>query len=366
MGTLVYSLQEMDPVHFDAIPVAVSVFNGTECVAQNAAAANLGLTSPEAIFGKLWDKVLRELRRNGCSDPQQIQRGKAWYKLQAKMTGKHMVVSQTDVTDAVTDLNRRESVFRRVCHDLRAPLHGIVGLAEDIAHKAKQQGSNPLSAEAILNTGQRLVLMINDILDASKLKAGKMGLSLSSVSLKKEVEKIVYSFRSARDQSTGETLIAPEVTLRNDVPVKTPLITADRHRLSQVLYNIIGNACKFTRSGFVKVSARKIDTPREENTAGAAETATLASGWLAISVEDTGVGIKSENFGRLFEEFEQADNSDGREFIGTGLGLSICKELVELHGGRISVESEVGVGTTFTFTLPLSAEPESVRQVLLS
>ena len=192
--------------------------------------------------------------------------------------------------------------------------------------------------------------MINDILDASKLKAGKTALTTEPVSLQREVERVVFAFQKAKDQSTGEPLVAPGTTLRSDVPAGLGCVLADRNRLSQILYNTIGNACKFTEKGLVRVTARACGQPD-----GGAGT-----GWLAVSIADTGSGISSQDLDAIFEEYGQATaSSGGREFTGTGLGLSICKELVVLHGGKIWVESTLGRGTTFTFTLPCTEEADS-------
>ena len=132
-------------------------------------------------------------------------------------------------------------MFRRVCHDLRAPLHGIAGLAEDLIIKAKRAAASTETAEAILYSGQRLGFMINDILDASKLKNKKMELNVNVGNLKKEVNKVVYSLKAAKDMSSGNSLVADRVALRNDVAEGLPNVKADLHRLSQVLYNLVGN-----------------------------------------------------------------------------------------------------------------------------
>eukprot|EP00041_Stephanoeca_diplocostata_P027412 m.752894 g.752894 ORF g.752894 m.752894 type:complete len:569 (+) comp23171_c0_seq14:254-1960(+) len=283
-----------------------------------------------------------------------IQTDSTYWKIKATLQNSSVVVSYADVTDLVTDNERQSATFRRVCHDLRAPLHGIVGLSEGIIFKAKRAGSDPSAAEAIMHEGQRLAFMINDILDSSKLKAGKMQLKLQPAHVFQEVEKVVLSLRSAKDQSSGNTLLADEVALRNDIDKSLPLVFCDTHRLSQILYNILGNACKFTFAGSISVFAKLMSVVDEDSGEPKKQ--------VAISIQDTGPGIPDKDIDALFHEFSQVESVVGaestREFAGTGLGLSICKELVELHGGKIWVDSTVGSGSKFTFTLPVSSVQE--------
>eukprot|EP00035_Acanthoeca_spectabilis_P034843 m.31152 g.31152 ORF g.31152 m.31152 type:complete len:549 (-) comp6904_c0_seq1:934-2580(-) len=307
-----------------------------------AKAANTPKTLPE-LLGRSMDKAL-EAWGESRSHQAVVERGSSWLQITTVKHGDRIVASEADVTELIVERDQRDVRFRRVCHDLRTPLHGIVGLAEDLLFKAKRAGSDPRSAEAIMHEGQRLSFMINDILDSSKLKAGKMKLNLIPVNPHKEVEKVIMSLRQARDHSSGNALLAEEVTLRNDMDPKLPAIEADEHRLSQVLFNLVGNACKFTQRGTVKVY-------------GTREPGTGGKDFLAIHIEDTGMGIPVEVIPTLFQEFAQADNRESRQFAGTGLGLSICRELVELHGGRIWVESCVGKGSKFSFTVPISSEP---------
>lgn len=145
-----------------------------------------------------------------------------------------------------------------------------------------------------------------------------------------KAQRVVFSLRQAKDLSTGETLVAASVVLRNDVPDDLPNVEVDLHRLSQIFYNIIGNACKFTSKGFVKVTAALVG---ENDGSGSGDA------WVRVSVEDSGNGIAEEDIPRLFKEFGQANNAKSRQFAGTGLGLCICKQLVELHGGKIWVSS---------------------------
>eukprot|EP00039_Didymoeca_costata_P000890 m.47794 g.47794 ORF g.47794 m.47794 type:complete len:539 (+) comp10534_c0_seq1:282-1898(+) len=327
-----------------ASPILHSVFTRNDkLVYENSAAKASSAHTPENIFASKedWLKARKRLA-SGNTVLERVERNGSWFQIEAIADNDSIIITQSNISAVMEDLQYRDSVFRRVCHDLRAPLHGIVGLAEELIARAKRARDNPETAEAILYSGQRLGFMINDILDASKLKNKKMELNLSVVPLKREVGKVVYSLRSARDHSSGQSLVATGVTLRDDVSASLPNIKVDKHRLSQILYNLVGNACKFTTQGFVKIYAEKIQEKGKE--------------FLKICVEDSGNGIAEDDLPRLFKEFGQANNEKSREFAGTGLGLSICKELVELHGGRIWVTSQLMKGSTFSFTMPTTTE----------
>lgn len=333
----------------EASSVLHSIFENTisttkdpQMVYQNHAAKTNGVNSFAELLGTKVSEAIQSLREKGNFSTV-VQHHQRWYKLQADVAGNEIVVCENDISDIMVEQERKDQQFRRVCHDLRAPLHGIVGLSENIIVKAKRARSSTTDAMAILHEGQRLAFMINDILDSSKLRAGKMELHLCSLSIREAVEKVVHSLRSAKDQSTGNSIVATDVALRNEVSDSMPYVQADKHRLSQILYNIIGNACKFTKKGSVRVIASTL-------------TDTTSGDFVQIHVKDTGAGIKDSDIGKLFQEFVQVDDTGSQEFAGTGLGLAICKELVELHGGTMMVDSVYGSGSTFSFTLPATTE----------
>ena len=182
----------------------------------------------------------------------------------------------------------------------------------------------------IANSGRRLANLVNDILDFSKLKGTDLELQKKPIDMYAMVKE-VYAL--------SRPLVADkELKLINDIPKDVPLVDADENRVQQILHNLIANGIKFTESGHVRMYANVV----EDN--------------LEISISDSGIGIPKDKFDSIFKSFEQGDGSTAREFGGTGLGLSVTKSLVELHGGKIWVESEVGEGSIFTFTLALSAE----------
>ena len=243
----------------------------------------------------------------------------------------------------------KDEILANTSHELRTPLNGIIGLAESLIDGVA--GELPERANAnlalVISSGKHLASLVNDILDFSKLKTYNLELQRKPIDLRVFTE-VVLKF--------SEPLIAGKnLVLKNELPKEIPAVDGDENRLQQIMHNLVGNAIKFTASGSVTVSA------------------TANSGMVAISVTDTGIGIPKDKFDAIFQSFEQVDASIAREYGGTGLGLAITKQLVELHGGTIGVKSELGKGSTFTFTLPIAkgkpqiAAPKSelakVRQI---
>jgi signal transduction histidine kinase len=179
-------------------------------------------------------------------------------------------------------------------------------------------------------SGRHLLALINDVLDLSKIEAGQLTLSLNDYSVKDIVQTVVTGMESlAADK---------KLTLRSNLPPELPLGRGDERRITQVFLNLIGNAIKFTDVGEITVRV------------------TTSNGAFVVAVADTGPGIAPEDQEKIFQEFQQGDNSSTRKKGGTGLGLSIAKHIVEMHGGRIWVESTPGKGSTFWFTLPVRVE----------
>lgn len=239
----------------------------------------------------------------------------------------------------------KDEFLANTSHELRTPLNGIIGIAESLIDGAT--GSLPQQTCAhlaiVVSSGRRLSNLVNDILDFSKLRHKNIELQLVPVGVREIVEVVLTSNRPLIGQK--------DLQLINAIPRDIPLANADENRLQQILYNLIGNAIKFTEAGVIEVSAKVIVDGEEFN----------RSSYLAITVSDTGIGISEDKLDRIFESFEQADGGTSRQYGGTGLGLAIAKQLVELHGGQITVSSTVGVGSQFTFTLPVSdAQLESI------
>jgi signal transduction histidine kinase/DNA-binding response OmpR family regulator len=224
-----------------------------------------------------------------------------------------------------------------VSHELRTPLNSIIGFSRVILKglDGPVTDTQKQDLNAIYNAGQHLLGLINNILDISKIESGKMDLVFSEVDLSEIIESVM-------DTVTGLVKGQP-IQLTRNVPESLPMVWGNSIRIRQVLLNLLSNAAKFTDEGTIGISAKiSEDTEKRE---------------IVLSVSDTGRGISAEDQNKIFEPFSQVDSSPTKLHSGTGLGLSICRHLVELHGGRIWVESIPGEGSTFSFTLPLMAPP---------
>ncbi|HBE19047.1 MAG TPA: histidine kinase [Cyanobacteria bacterium UBA11149] len=224
----------------------------------------------------------------------------------------------------------KDEFLANTSHELKTPLNGIIGIAESLIDGAsgKLSKQTVFNLALIVSSGKRLHQLVNDILDFSKLKHQKIELKLQPVGMR-EITEVVLALSRPLIKSKSVALI-------NKIAPDIPPVYADENRVQQILYNLVGNGIKFTEHGTVEVSALVVND------------------WVEITVIDTGIGIPYHKLDRIFESFEQGDGSIAREYGGTGLGLAVTKQLVELHGGHIRVESTLGVGSRFTFCLPVS------------
>jgi len=242
-----------------------------------------------------------------------------------------------EANERLTELDRLKSDFvSNVSHELRTPLTAIKGAVDLILREV----TGPLNEKQthyltrVRSNTQHLAGLINDLLDLSKIESGKLELSSTRVSLGGLVHEVVETLRPV----AAEKIVALDVT----IPEPSILVWADRDKITQVLTNLIGNAIKFTPPhGRVTVSSASDDAD-----------------WVRVSVSDSGLGISANEHERVFVKFYQVAPNGGPKPKGTGLGLAISKTLVELHGGKIWVESEINRGSTFYFTLPAAVQGE--------
>jgi signal transduction histidine kinase len=231
---------------------------------------------------------------------------------------------------------RAKSEFlANMSHEVRTPLNGILGMAQILSSSELNEADRE-AVQVILDSGNLLLGIINDILDISRLESGRVKIEPAPVDPRAMLGQPLSALAAAASRKG----LGWAVELAPDLPAQ---VVADRMRVAQVLVNLAGNALKFTEAGEIRIRARWIPLP--------------IGGTLRVELRDTGIGIPREAWPRLFERFAQAESSTTRRFGGSGLGLAICKQLVTLMGGRIDFESEPGRGSTFWFELPLGTMP---------
>jgi CheY-like chemotaxis protein/nitrogen-specific signal transduction histidine kinase len=220
-------------------------------------------------------------------------------------------------------------------HELRTPLNAIIGLTEMMVSNAARFGTEkalePLNR--VHRAGTHLLGLINQVLDLSKIEAGKLELSPESVNLAPLIDEVIGTARQLAEQNKNRLVVDAEDDLGT--------VTVDPMRLRQILLNLLSNACKFTKDGQVGLRARKIADGRS---------------WIEFAVSDTGIGMTAEQQAKLFEEFAQADALTARRFGGTGLGLAITRKLARMMGGDVTVASEPGKGSVFTVRVPAGVD----------
>lgn len=234
------------------------------------------------------------------------------------------------------EASRLKSQFlATISHELRTPMNAIIGFSQILLRPKFGQLTNQQAdmVERILNNGKHLLMLLNEVLDFSKLEAGKLELKPEICDLSKIVNNTVGEIRSLAE--------AKKLSLLVEIELENTLVFNDPVRVHQILINLLSNAVKFTEYGSIKVEVKEI--PRNQ---------------LAISIKDTGIGISPQDYQHIFEAFRQVDQGISRKYPGTGLGLAIIDSLVQMMGGKIFLESQLGVGSVFKIELP--------RQISLS
>jgi len=246
---------------------------------------------------------------------------------------------------AAETANRAKSQFlANMSHELRTPLNAIIGYSEMLQEEAEDLGQEDFvpDLQKIYTAGKHLLGLINDILDLSKIEAGRMELYLETFDIEDVVQDVVMTIQPLVEKNANKL----EVQCANDLGA----MEADLTKVRQSLFNLLSNACKFTKQGTISLTVSR----------GGAED------WITFRVTDSGIGMTSEEMSKLFQAFSQADASTTRQYGGTGLGLAITKKLCQMMGGDVTVESEVGKGSTFTIQLPAKVqEPKTQPAPLL-
>ncbi|OSZ81806.1 hypothetical protein CAP35_00625 [Chitinophagaceae bacterium IBVUCB1] len=254
-------------------------------------------------------------------------------KIRNLQTRQQVELAQKEKEVAERTAQLKQQFMANMSHEIRTPMNAIVGMTSLL------QSKNPLPEQvkylkAIQQSADNLLVIINDILDLSKIEAGKIVIEQTDFSLR----EVIHSVRDMLMLKAEEKKLNFKVSVEEGIPAR---VTGDPTRINQILINLAGNALKFTENGFVAINVT-IQKKQDKKY------------WLKFDVADTGIGISPDYVGKIFESFTQAGTDVARKFGGTGLGLTISKQLTELMGGEISVTSELGKGTTFTVVLPIT------------
>jgi len=237
-----------------------------------------------------------------------------------------------DKSRQLAEASERKSQFlASMSHELRTPLNAIIGLTEMMVTNASRFGTEqalePL--RRVNAAGTHLLGLISEILDLSKIEAGKLELNLEPVNLARLIDEVIGTAGQLAEKNKNRLIVEAQENLG--------ALTADSMRLKQILLNLLSNACKFTKEGEVALRVRKVADGRE---------------WVELAVADSGIGMTAEQQAKLFQDFTHADSLTARRYGGTGLGLAISRKLARMMGGDVTVASEPGKGSVFTVRLP--------------
>jgi signal transduction histidine kinase/CheY-like chemotaxis protein len=278
--------------------------------------------------------------------------GEQFNRMAAQLQESYRVLEQKveertrELATANTELaqaSRLKSQFlANMSHELRTPLNAIIGYTELLLEEAREGGreGNVETLDRVLRAGRHLLALVNDILDLSKIEAGRMELHVETYPIALVIHDVAGTIAPLADQNRNRLVV--------ECPPEIGTIRADAKRLQQALLNLAGNAAKFTADGVITLGARRESIDGVD--------------WVIMTVADTGIGMTPEQMSVVFQDFVQADASTTRKYGGTGLGLAIARRFCRLMGGDITVESELGRGSTFTLQLPAGVEPARAQK----
>jgi signal transduction histidine kinase len=243
-----------------------------------------------------------------------------------------VLAAKADVETAEEASRAKSAFVANMSHELRTPLNAIIGYSEMLQEEAEEQGFDNAVPDLrkIQTAGRHLLGLINDVLDLSKVEAGRMELLVEQFPVAELVADVMSTARPLAQKNANQLETSPLADLGS--------MHADPTKVRQILLNLVSNACKFTERGQIRIAGTCETTPEGE--------------WIALTVTDSGIGMTPEQRTRLFQEFTQADASTTRKYGGTGLGLALSQRLAHLMGGRIDVDSAPGRGSAFTLRLP--------------
>jgi adenylate cyclase len=237
-----------------------------------------------------------------------------------------------DKNQQLAQASQNKSQFlSSMSHELRTPLNAIIGLTEMMVTNAARFGTEKAQEPLcrVNAAGTHLLSLINEILDLSKIEAGKLELNPESVDLARLIDEVIGTAGQLAEKNKNHLTVEAQANVG--------ALMADSMRLKQILLNLLSNACKFTKEGEVALRVRKVADGRD---------------WVELAVADTGIGLTAEQQAKLFQEFTQADSLTARRYGGTGLGLALSRKLARMMGGDVTVASEPGKGSVFTVRLP--------------
>lgn len=338
------------------VPVILMTAYGDENIAMNAIAEHVdGYLRKPFVVEALFSVVKQTIERN------HIERERQRLIAQLRESNRELMTQYEKLEQANRDLRTLDQLksefLANVGHELRTPLNSIIGFTELLlqGYTGELNRDQRRQLKMVLNSGHQLLGVLNDVIEVSLLNAGQ-------VELKREywpIELII----TETIQEVSELAEKKRLHLQTAITPGLPLCYGSHEKVKLILHNLLDNAIKFSTTGTITIAAQLFAPPGQAGTPEKPSgTETLPAQelpkpqYVLVRVTDQGIGISPENFEIVFNEFRQIDGSLTREYSGTGLGLAISKKLVELHGGHIWVESQVGVGSTFAFTLPIGHE----------